>query len=113
MAMLAFALVPTLSRAMAFASGNASFAEVCTPQGLKLVTSDDTAGPDSGGPAAHSLDHCAFCGLATDGAAPLPAAPAAVVLPVAGAEPPALFLRAPRTLHAWATAQPRAPPALS
>jgi len=26
---------------------------------------------------------------------------------------PALFLQAPHTLHAWASAQPRAPPALS
>jgi hypothetical protein len=40
-AMLAFALVPTVSRAMAFAGGNSNWAEVCTPQGVKLVSTGD------------------------------------------------------------------------
>ena len=110
--MLAFALVPTLSRALAFAAGGGSaWAEVCTPQGMKLV-STAAAGADADGAPAQALplDHCSFCSLAGAGLAPPPAAPPLVSLPLRGAAPPPLFLHAPRTLHARASAQPRAPP---
>ena len=114
-AMLAFALVPTLSRALAFAGGAGSaWAEVCTPQGMKLV-STVAAGADADGTLAQALplDHCSFCSLAGAGLAPPPAAPQVISLPLRGAEPPPLFLHAPRTLHAWRAAQPRAPPVLT
>jgi hypothetical protein len=42
-----------------------------------------------------------------------PAAAPTLVLPLAGDSPPPLYLQAPRTLFAWATAQPRGPPPLS
>lgn len=108
-AMLALALMPTLSRAMAFADGSGRWAEVCTPQGMKLVATADRG--DEVPQATLQLDHCGFCSLATDGAAPLPPAVPVLALPVTRAAVPALFLHAPRTLHAWAHAQPRAPPA--
>lgn len=108
-AMLALAMIPTLSRAMAFADGSGRWAEVCTPQGMKLVATADSG--DEAPQATLQLDPCGFCSLAGEGAAPLPAMAAAVHLPLHSAEPPALFLHAPRTLHAWSAAQPRAPPA--
>jgi Protein of unknown function (DUF2946) len=110
-AMLAFALLPTLSRAMAFAGGGTAWAEVCTPQGLKRVSLSD-AGTDTGtpGPNASHLEACAFCSLATDGAAPLPSSPVGAALPLGRTPTPRLFLQAAATLHAWRSAQPRAPP---
>src|SRR5262245_31384367 len=39
-AMLALAVLPTLSHALAFARGGAAWAEVCTPQGMRLVAVD-------------------------------------------------------------------------
>ena len=110
-AMLAFALVPTLSRAMAFGNGSSTWAEICTPQGMKLVSAVD--GDESPAQAGGHLDHCALCGLATDGAAPLPAVNASLPLPLGSAEVPRLFLQAATTLHAWRSAQPRAPPVRS
>ena len=109
--MLAFSLVPTVSRAMAFGTGSSSWAEICTPQGMKRVAvADDDGAPAQAGT---HLNHCALCGLSTDGAAPLPAAPSPLRLPVGGAAVPRLFLQAAHTLPAWRRAQARAPPALS
>lgn len=111
-AMLAFALVPALSRAMAFAGGGSGWAEICTPQGMQWVSADGerSSTPPDGTP---QVDHCHFCQLASAGAAPLPASAPALALPLAGAEPPRLFLQAARTLHAWRSAQPRGPPSLA
>ena len=109
--MLVLALVPTLSRAMAFANGTSTWAEICTPQGMKQVSSVD--GEEAPVQAGAHLDHCALCGLATDAAAPLPASPLVAQLPLHRAEPPRLFLHATTTLHAWCSAQPRAPPTRS
>ena len=108
LAVLALALVPTLSRLL----GQSGWAEVCTPQGMQLAA---VAG--DGEPAlaldASRLDHCALCSLSA-GAAPLPsAAPAPGLLPVSSTAPPAQFLQPPRTLLAWRSAQPRAPPSFA
>jgi Protein of unknown function (DUF2946) len=111
LAMLAIALVPTVSRAMAFATGSPSWAEICTPQGMKLVAAVD--GDEAPVQTGAHLDHCALCGLSSDGAAPLPALPVPLQLPVGSAEVPRLFLQAAHTLHAWRSAQPRAPPVLA
>jgi hypothetical protein len=124
-AMLALALLPTVSRALAFANGDVRWAEVCTAGGMKLApvaAPGDIAlsrGSTSGlhgddGPALGSshLEHCSYCGL-SGGAAPLPATAASVITAPAGHAPPALFLQAPRTLFAWRSAQPRAPPPLA
>jgi len=111
-AVLALALAPTVSRALAFANGGSTWTEVCTPLGLKLQAVADT-GDEA--PAAHvgQLEHCGFCGLFT-GAAPLPVTASPTLPAVAAAEAlPALLLQAPRTSFAWLSAQPRAPPSLS
>src|SRR2546428_10609546 len=57
-AMLALALIPTLSHELSFARGVPSaLSEVCTPQGARLVALNDQA-PE---PAAFGhLDHCPF-----------------------------------------------------
>ncbi len=109
--MLALALLPTLSHALSAARGLSNWAEVCTPQGLRLVALDGTAVPDAA-PAVH-LEHCPLCALQNAAAAPPPAA--AVVLPLVlhGAEVPALFLQAPHTLFAWRSPHPRGPPVFS
>jgi len=111
--MLALALLPTVSHALAFAQGGKSaWAEVCTPQGMKLVALDDAPGADGTTPAqaASHLDHCPYCTLSGQAAGMPPAPPAAPGL-LAGAEAvPLLFLQAPRTLFAWRSAQPRGPP---
>lgn len=106
--MLAFALVPTISRALAFGTGSSAWAEICTPQGLKVVVAAE--GDEAPVQAGAHLDHCALCGPSTDGAAPLPATPALLQLPLGSAEVPRRFLQAAHTLHAWRSAQPRAPP---
>jgi hypothetical protein len=109
-AMLAFALMPTVSRALAFAQGGSNWTEICTPQGMQWVSADGerTDAPPDGTPA--RADPCHFCQLAQAGGAPLPATAPALVLPLASAEPPRLFLLAARPQHAWCSAQPRAPP---
>ena len=111
-AMLALALLPTVSHALAFARGGAAWAEVCTPQGMRLVSVDAAQAVDTGAPvqAAGHLEHCPFCALGADLPALPPAPAAALPLPLGSAEPPALFLHAPRTLFAWRSAQPRGPP---
>ncbi len=112
-AMLALALLPTVSHALAFARGGAAWAEVCTPQGMKVVAVD--AAQAGGEPvlAAGHLEHCPLCALAADHAAPPPAAPVVLALPAGRMLMPAAFLHAPRTLFAWRSAQPRGPPSIS
>lgn len=115
MAMLAMALLPTVSHALAFAQGTQSnWAEVCTPQGMKLVVLDD-AGPGEPAPAsaASHLEHCPFCAQGSSVLGLPPTVVPALVLPLAADTTPPLFLKAPRTLFAWAAAQPRGPPHLS
>ena len=115
--MLAFALAPTLSRAMVFAGGTGNWAEVCTPQGVKRVSTRATPGAEPGAatpaaPASHA-DACGFCSLVSEGTAPLPATSLATPLPLASAEPPRLFLQAATPQHAWRSAPARAPPTRS
>jgi len=112
-AMLALALAPTLSHALALARGGSAWAEVCTPQGARLVALGDVASEPAPGQAVSHLENCPFCALSSAGLAPPPAAPARLALPLAGNEAPPLFLHGPRTLHAWRSAQPRAPPSIS
>ena len=113
-AMLALVLasvLPTVGHALASAQGNA-WQMVCSAQGSKWVQAGGDA--SSGAPApAHVLEHCPSCALHTP---PLGPAPAAGLLPIAlqlAHALPLAFLAAPRTLHAWVHAQPRAPPLFS
>jgi hypothetical protein len=98
-AIFALALLPTVSRLLAHASGNSAWAEICTPRGVKQAPA----------PAGAHLDHCPLCGLAGSALAPPPAAAQATALMPSRAMP-ALFSAAPLPLHAWAAQRARGPP---
>ena len=111
--MLALALLPTVSHALAFAQGGTSvWAEVCTPQGMKLVALGDAAGAVDTVPAQADihLEHCPYCTLSGQATGMPPAPPAAIGLPAGADAVPLLFLQAPHALFAWRSAQPRGPP---
>jgi Protein of unknown function (DUF2946) len=120
-AILALALLPTLSHALAFVQGGSNWAEICTPQGAKRIALADDGSAltttdineDSRALGAMHLQHCPLCALSTDAPVLPPAAPAALPLAITSASPPAAFLHAPHTLHAWRSAQPRGPPPFS
>lgn len=114
LAMLAVALLPTVSHALAQArSGAAVWAEVCTPQGLRSVgVASATAGRDAAPmQGAASLDHCPLCTLSASHPGLAPAAACCVLrLSFDGVrlprDAPALH-----ALPACSIAQPRGPPA--
>lgn len=113
-AVLALALLPTVSRAWgpgAEPVGVHAMVEVCTTDGLRMVpNADGQASPHTPAHHADAFERCAHCVL---GAAPLVSTPMAPVwyTPDPRAQAlPALFWQAPHTLHVWAAAQPRAPP---
>lgn len=115
--MLALAMLPTVSRAMASAQGDGSgWIEVCTAQGMMRMaldgaTGDLPSGPVPPGSASGHLDHCPYCSLTAQAVGLPPAPPLAPDLSACAGHLPPLFLLAPRTLFAWSSAQPRAPPA--
>jgi len=111
LAILLASLAPSLSQA--FASGTGSnWVEVCTTQGSKWITPGDD-GTKRAPAAAHVLDHCPYCSVHAPTLG-LPPVVSLTRLPLQLAhEVPRAFLAAPRTLHAWVTAQPRAPPLFS
>jgi hypothetical protein len=61
-AILLSSFAPVVSHALNFS--NASFAEVCTSQGIELVQTNDTSPQDLS--PKMSLNHCAYCTLAAD-----------------------------------------------
>lgn len=113
LAILAATLMPTLAQAVAASQGSA-WVEVCTVGGSRWVNAaaPGEALPSDDAPAsAHAFDQCPYCHLHLNGFVPLAAAPVdALGLDLSHALPRA-FLEAPHTLHAWASAQPRGPPA--
>ncbi|HJV97296.1 MAG TPA: DUF2946 domain-containing protein [Albitalea sp.] len=111
-AMLALALVPTLSHALAFARGQSDLANVCSAQGTRLVATDDESPSPSGATFDH-VDQCPLCSLQAASLALPPAADDGVAPLKLSHAVPALFLAAPRLLFAWSAAQPRGPPAFS
>jgi hypothetical protein len=106
-AMLAFALLPALSRAMAGAAADAAWTPVCTSDGMRWMSRAADPGPAS---TAVHLDRCALCALTADGAAPLPVQAAALRLRPQVGETPLPHATALRARHAWPAAQPRGPP---
>jgi hypothetical protein len=115
-AALALALLPTLSHAVAHARGGSAWAEVCTAQGARLVAVVDAEGGDGAAAPLQGmihLEHCPFCALSAGAVGLPPAQPAPLALPLGSDAPPARFLSAPRTLFAWAAAQPRGPPSIA
>lgn len=111
LAILLASLAPSISQAMGFEKGR-SWIEVCTTEGSKWVSGDSG---DSGAPtqAQHLLEHCPYCSIHVP-ALGMPASPVSVPEMLdRGHEVAVAFLAAPRTLHAWVSAQPRAPPSCS
>lgn len=111
MAIFALAVVPTVSRLLASQQAIPAWAEICTPQGAKLLASAavDGESPAPAPAAAMHLDHCPLCGLSASPFAPAPAVTAVVGDAPVRTSPP-LFSSAPRPLFAWAAARPRGPP---
>ena len=109
-AILMGSLAPTLSLAMQTRSG-ALWAEICTSTGAKLVrVSPDDGAPAPAMPGAHAIAHCPSCCVFSPSMAP---GPAFLFIPPArylAREPLQAFPPAPRSLIAWHTVQPRAPP---
>ena len=119
LAMLAVAVLPTLAHARAhvLGQGPGGLGDICTQQGPRQVgvelgvPSTEAVNPTDGSAFATHLQHCPLCALALDAAWLPPTGPAAWPRTPGAVVPPAAFLHAPRTLHAWRTAQPRGPPA--
>jgi hypothetical protein len=113
MAVLFSALAPAVSHALTASGGAADTLEICTVNGYKLVKlagANSDKAPDA---TRHAMEHCAFCTIHGDPHG-LPATPSTVVPLDTGHDLyPPLFYSAPRTAHAWSTANPRAPPALA
>ena len=109
-------LAPTVSHAL-YTAGDAGVGAICSSSGVLwtgVEAVDDSGREPSGSPAPRSelgdLAHCAFC-ICQGHDSLLPSEPLVVRLPdTLRFEVPRLFLRAKHTLHAWASAQPRAPP---
>ncbi|NHZ64064.1 DUF2946 domain-containing protein [Massilia genomosp. 1] len=110
------AFLAILFSAFAPAIGSAAMAsvtmEVCTSEGVRLIDVAASDG-DTSGPGHHAMQHCAFC--TTHAGSYLPPAPPTGMLIVATGRTsyPSLFYRAPAPLHAWSSANPRAPPLLA
>ncbi len=111
LAILLASLVPSVSHALASASG-AGWIEICTAQGSKWVSADQ-AGSERTPSSAHVADHCPYCSFHTPALGLPPANNSTDQPPSLAHEVPLAFLTAPRTLHAWVSAQPRAPPSFS
>lgn len=121
-AVLGGAMAPTISHALARGKAGQGWLEVCTAQGIRLVSMDvgtqaSTSEHEKQGQQAppHAfLEHCPFC-VPHGGSVALPAIPEiAFALPATvSAYYPPLYFSAPRSLFVWATANPRAPPILS
>jgi hypothetical protein len=112
--LLAGAVLPAWAHAFIAQRGMALPVEICTTDGLRLLSATAPASDMSSAPAGavDHLKHCPFCAH-TMGAPGMPPAPLAWTASPARLDPPALFLHAQRTLHPWRLAQPRAPPPFS
>lgn len=130
------ALVPTLSHALVFARGGSSaWTEVCTSTGTRwelldltqnaaprlsdaafsaaagatLVLADSPDGQES----AASLDHCPFCLLSADHAAPEPSALLPLFVAIGEYQAPTVRQVLFAVTHDAFTPPPRGPPAVS
>lgn len=111
--LLAAALLPTVSRALAHWQGQAApWAQVCATMAMDPAEAAMATPADTGG-LTHVLEHCSLCSLHADTPAVLPGAAMALPLLVLSDGPPPLYFLAARTPHAWVSAQPRAPPTAS
>ena len=110
-AIMLSSLAPALSHALATATGT-NWIEICTTQGSRWIKASQD-GSERAPASAHVVDHCPYCSPQTPTLG-LPPAHHLAQLPLGlSDEVPLAFLSAPLTLHAWASAQPRAPPLFS
>lgn len=106
----AFAEHASPAHAQPHSAANDSAAEdVCSTDASTGSAHASGHGPNSS-PALH-LEHCPFCHLHAD-ALQLPAVSMPVLPCASKPGRPLLFFLAPSLLHAWRSAQPRAPPAV-
>lgn len=108
LSMLFGALAPSIAHAMASANGDA-WTEVCSTAGTKLVK---VGAAPAKQPTLH-VEHCPFCATHATPFALLPGAPVSIAVLDLPETRPFLFLRSPRPLSVWTTAQSRAPPCLA
>lgn len=102
-AILMPALAPAMSRAMS--ADSTAWADICSADRGDPSGASGERQPLGG----HGFaGHCPYCSLHLDMQAPVPQM--AVVHQFVRFEAPRLFFLAPRPLHAWASANPRAPP---
>ena len=124
-AMIAMAVMPTISHAMVrflAQPGSAMVMEICTTRGVERISMDPGLQPADESvdvesktlPASHDLnaEHCPMCGQ-TGHSGMLPTSQSLLKLPRLSDAPPRLFLLAPRPLFAWLQARPRGPPHIS
>lgn len=111
-AVLMGSLAPILTHALERSPGN-NWVEVCTAMGSQWVKADGTSQAPGETPADHAQQHCPYCSSHVPVLGVPPATATVLVLPTLRVGLPELFLLAPRTLFAWSTAQPRAPPSFS
>ena len=111
-AVAAAAIAPAAAHALGLSHGT-KWIEVCSTTGpIQIEVPADGPGLPKA-PKASDLQHCPFCSPHANEMAPPPALVALPLAPVRAEAVPALFLAAPRPLHAWTSAQPRAPPLAS
>ena len=108
-AVLFGAIAPSISHALG-SSRVAAWMEVCSVQGATLRQVDSTDKRESLPTGKHLLEHCPYCSIHL----PTLGVPASVWnaplrMDLRDGFPIAFFATA-RTLHAWVSAQPRAPP---
>lgn len=110
LAIFGLVFAPTISHAVALATTGGAWTDICSAQ-AEAPRGDPSAPADQRLPVAGDhFQHCPLCGL---GASPvLPPDAATPVTPSALREGlPTLAGSSPQPLFAWASAQPRAPPA--
>lgn len=113
LAILFSALAPSISHALNAANPAADRIEICTAGGIRMVDIPSEDGGKTPASAKISMEHCAFC-ASHGGSVALLSAPSLTILVDAGRDVyPPLYYAAPRSLHAWSAANPRAPPFIS
>lgn len=109
-AILFGSLVPVFSIAME----RPLMTEICSVDGTRLVLSTEAhAAGDDTPSTVHTLEHCAWCFTHMPTSDLPPVGLVVLLVPGLSDAPASAFLSAPRTLHAWVSAQPRAPPLFS
>lgn len=108
-AILLSALAPTWSHSFR-SEVPTGWAEICSATGAKLIKLDEPGKSSGEGSDAQAMKHCPYCSTHATVLGLPPAPPTGLILDNLAFHVPELFLAAPRTLFAWASAQPRAPP---